>query len=174
MSKIKFIPALAALSALAFSMPASVATAAPIGPHAAKCKAGSPAIVARVYGFKKRSGIVRVQLYANNSKTYLEKGKYLARIDVRVPASGSADVCVPVPAQGKFAVSVRHLVSGAKSNSDGGGMSGNPRMSLTSVMSGSKPSMAATMVAVGANPVTVGVQLNYRQGLSFGPVKNPA
>lgn len=173
MSKFKFIPALAATVAIATAMPSSVANAA-IGPYAAKCKAGTPSIVARVYGFKARSGIIRVQLYANNSSTYLEKGKYLSRIDVRVPASGTADVCVPVPSQGKYAVSVRHMVSGQKSNmSDGGGMTGNPRMSLSSVLSGSKPSMAATMISVGANPVTANVQLNYRSGLSFGPVSKP-
>ena len=172
--KLKFLPALAAVPALAVIAPVSLANAAPIGPYAAKCTAGTPSIVTRIYGFKQRSGIVRVQLYANNSKTFLEKGKYLTRIDIRVPASGAVDVCVPTPSQGKYAVSVRHMVSGSKSNtSDGGGMSGNPKISLSSMLAGTKPNMAATMVNVGANPVTVSVQLNYRQGLSIGPVKNP-
>lgn len=158
----------------AFALLASAATAPAIAAEGASCRSGQPSMVVSVGGFRSRTGTVEVKLYGNNRATFLEKGRYLARKEVRVPGSGRANVCVPVPAQGSYAVSVRHVIGASKSNSDGGGMSRNPRMSLTSLISRTKPSLSSVLVPVGSNPVTVPVLLNYRQGLSFGPVKNPA
>jgi hypothetical protein len=73
--------------------------------------------------------------------TFFEKGRWLSRIEVPVPAGGAADVCVPVPRPGTYAVSVRHDLDrdGKSGRADGGGMSGNPRLSLVDVVLKRKP-----------------------------------
>ncbi|WP_066965867.1 DUF2141 domain-containing protein [Rhizorhabdus dicambivorans] len=147
------------------------AGAAMLGPDAAVCEGSGPAMLVRVEGFKKRSGVLRVQSYGGNPNRYFDKGAWLKRIDVPVPVSGSVDVCVPVPANGTYAISVRHDVdaSGKTGMNDGGGMSGNPRMSLFDVMFKRKPDPRKVQVTV--HGVTrVPVTLNYVQGGSFGPI----
>jgi len=165
----KLVPGMAGLM-LATAMPVG-AHAAMLGPDAAICDANGPAMLVHVEGLKKRSGTIRVQSYGGNPNRYFEKGSYLRRIDLPVPASGSIDICVSVPANGSYAVSVRHDVdsSGKTGLSDGGGMSGNPRLSLLDVMFKRKPDPQKVQVAV--NGVTrVQVVMNYVQGGSFGPI----
>jgi uncharacterized protein (DUF2141 family) len=128
-------------------------------------------MLVHVDGFKKRAGMLRVQAYGGNPTRYFEKGAWLKRVDIPVPASGSVDVCVPVAANGLYAVSVRHDLdnSGKTGMSDGGGMSGNPRLSLFDVMFKRKPDPRKVQVSV--HGVTrVPVTLNYVQGGSFGPI----
>lgn len=148
------------------------ACAAPAGPFAAACQGSEPALLVRVTGFKTRTGTVRVQSYGGDPGRYFDKGSYLRRIDLRVPAAGPLDVCVPVPAPGRYAVSVRHDVngSGRTDRSDGGGMSGNPHLSLFDILFKRKPAPDAVAVEVGRGPRLVPVTLNYLQGASFGPV----
>src|SRR5690349_619614 len=124
----KLVAGVAGLVLMA-AMPAG-AGAAVLGPDAAACNGGGPAMLVQVEGLKKRSGTIRVQSYGGNPTRYFDKGAYLRRIDVPVPATGSIDICVPVPANGNYAVSVRHDLdsSGKTGMNDGGGMSGNPRL----------------------------------------------
>src|SRR3546814_19734565 len=85
-----------------------------------------------VVGLKSRTGNVRIQLYANNPGTFLEKGKWLERIQVPVTGNGPMNVCVPVPKPGNYAVYVRHdrNGNGKSDSSEGGGFSGKPDVSL--------------------------------------------
>lgn len=155
---------------LAAAMPVG-AGAAVLGPDAASCAGDGPAMLVHIEGFKKRTGMLRVQSYGGNPSRYFEKGTWLKRIDVPVPASGAADICVPVPADGAYAVSVRHDVdgSGKTGMNDGGGMSGNPKLSLFDVVFKRKPDPHKVQVTV--HGVTrVPVVLNYVQGGSFGPI----
>lgn len=155
---------------LAAAMPA-VAGAAVLGPDSAACEGGGPAMLVHVEGFKKRSGMLRVQAYGGNPNRYFEKGAWLKRIDVAVPSGGPVDVCVPVSANGTYAVSVRHDLdsSGKTGLNDGGGISGNPRLSLFNVMFKRKPDPRKVQVSV--HGVTrVPVTLNYVQGGAFGPI----
>ncbi|WP_235537531.1 DUF2141 domain-containing protein [Sphingomonas sp. Root1294] len=155
---------------LVAAMPAA-AGAAVLGPDSAACNGGGPAMLVHVDGFKKRTGTLRVQSYGGNPTRYFEKGSWLRRIDVPVPPSGAVDVCVPVGANGSYAVSVRHDIdgSGKTGMNDGGGMSGNPRLSLMDVIFRRKP--APDKVQVNVHGVTqVPVTLNYVQGGSFGPL----
>src|SRR3546814_4960339 len=56
---------------------------------------------------------------SNNPGTFLEKGKWLARIQVPVTGNGPMNVCVPVPKPGNYAVYVRHDRNGnGKSRSE--------------------------------------------------------
>lgn len=166
---------LAAAATLATVIPAGMvsARAAPLGPEAAACAAGRPAMLVRVSGFKARTGTLRVQSYGGNPRKFFEKGTYLRRIDLRVPASGPVEVCVPVGQPGTYAISVRHDAnnSGKSDRSDGGGMSGNPALSLVDLMFKRKPDPEDVAVQVGRSTVAVPVVLNYVQGGSFAPVK---
>lgn len=146
--------------------------AAAIGPYAAACDRGEPAVIARVNGLKARTGTVRVQLYANNKATFLEKRKWLQRVDVPATRSGAMDICVPVPRSGSYAISVRHDVNGnGKSDrADGGGFSGNPKVGLSDLVTKRKPDLGRVSFAVNGSPRVVPVTLNYVQGLSFKPI----
>lgn len=155
---------------LATAMPFA-AGAAVLGPQSSVCDGSGPAMLVHIEGFKKRSGMLRVQSYGGNPSRYFEKGAWLRRIDVAVPASGPADICVPVPANGSYAVSVRHDIdgSGKTGMNDGGGMSGNPKLSLLDVVFKRKPDPQKVQVSV--HGITrVPVTLNYVQGGSFGPI----
>lgn len=169
MFKVSAVIALAlGAAALPFATPA---VAAPIGPFATACENGGPAVIARVSGLKARTGTIRIQLYASNPATFLEKKAYLQRVDVPARAS-QMDICVPVPKEGRYAISVRHDVNGdGKSDrGDGGGFSGNPDMSLMDLLAKRKPSLAHVAFSVGNGTQVVPITLRYVQGLSFRPI----
>jgi uncharacterized protein (DUF2141 family) len=155
---------------LAAAIPAD-ARSAVLGPDPAACEGNGPAMLVRIEGLKKRIGTLRVQSYGGNPSRYFEKGTYLRRIEFPVPVAGPVDVCVPVPGNGNYAVSVRHDVdsSGKAGMSDGGGMSGNPQMSLFDVMFKRKPRPDRVQVTV-QGVTRVPVRMNYVQGGSFGPI----
>src|ERR1700754_5242496 len=127
MSKVR-VRAVALMLAAIVALPVMARAAPGVATAPATCSSGDPAMLVHVTGFKVRSGTVRVQSYGGDPEHYFDKGTYLKRIEVKVPAAGPLDVCVPVPAPGRYAISVRHDVDGAgkTSKADGGGMSGNP------------------------------------------------
>jgi uncharacterized protein (DUF2141 family) len=153
---------------------ALTATAAPaqaaLGPDAAACSPGAnrPAVLVSINGFKTRAGKLRIQLYNDNPADYLVRGKKLKRIDLPVTRSGAMNVCVAVPKPGKYAIAVRHDAdNNGKTNwNDGGGFSNNPKLSILKL----KPPLRSTAVTVGSGIRTVPVVLNYRSGLTIGPV----
>ena len=171
MSKLSPAAWLALPGALALAVPAA-AQATTLGPAAARCDANGTAVLVEVAGFKARSGTLRVQIYAANAKTYLEKRQWLERVELPVAKSGPMRVCLPVDRPGNYVVSVRHDLNGnGKSDrSDGGGLSGNPDMKLSDFVFKRKPALTATSFAVGATTRRVPVTLNYINGLSFDPV----
>ena len=160
---------LAIVVPLALAAPVTGAAARAIGPDAAVCeRGGSPGVLVRVDGFKQRTGVLRVQIYGGDPSDFLVKGHKLKRIDL--PVSGDPmNVCVALPAPGNYAVAVRHDLDGnGKSGwSDGGGFSRNPRLSLMSL----KPDYADVVIPVGRDVRAIDVVLNYRRGLSIGPVR---
>jgi uncharacterized protein (DUF2141 family) len=152
------------LLAAGFAAPAAAA----LGPEAAACSAGRPAVLVSVNGFKARTGRLRVQLYGDDPKAFLASGGKLKRIDLPVTPGGPMNVCVAVPHPGTYAIAVRHDVNGDNSHgdwSDGGGFSNNPRISLFHL----KPSLQQVAVSVGGGVKPLNVTLLYRHGLSIGP-----
>lgn len=161
----------AATAALAAASAATPAAAQEIlGPDAAACRAGAPgpAALVRIYGFKDRDGTLRVQLYGNNPDDFLAKGKKLKRIEVPVTATGDMNVCIDLPSYGEYAVAVRHDRDGNRKSgwNDGGGFSGNPKISLTNL----KPDYEDASFAARQGVTVVDVVMNYRNGLKIRPV----
>lgn len=132
------------------------------------CARGESALLVQVDGFKARTGVLRVQIYGSNPADFLAKGKKLKRVDVPVSRGGRMDVCVALPGPGNYAVAVRHDLDGnGKSGwNDGGGFSRNPAVSLVKL----RPSYRDVVVQVGQGVRPLDVTLNYRRGLSIGPV----
>lgn len=151
-----------AAAAMALTIPTYVATAQALGPNAATCEANDSGVLVNIVGIKARTGTVRVNLYANNPSTYLEKGKYLRRVEVAVPKSGNVSVCLPAR-PGTYAVSVRHDRNGNGKGdmSDGGGFSGNPSMSLMDFALKRKPPLSKTVFKVGDTTASITIALKY-------------
>ena len=157
----------AGLAALALGA-APGAAFAQIGPDGAACRARQPSILVNVNGFSQRNGNVRVALYGSDPRTFLARGQTIRKIDLPVSRSGPMHICVAVPGPGRYAVAVRHDVDGNGRSgwNDGGGFSRNPRMSLINL----RPSYGNVAINVGQGVLGVNIVLNYRRGLSIGPV----
>lgn len=172
MSKLCYAALFGAMGAVALSVPLA-AQATTLGPAAKSCDANESAALVEVAGFKARTGTLRVQIYTANPKTYLEKRKWIDRVEAPVTKSGPMRICLPVQQPGNYVVSVRHDMNGnGKSDrSDGGGMSGNPDMKLSDFIFKRKPPLSEISFAVNDTTRRVPVTLNYVNGLSFDPVK---
>jgi uncharacterized protein (DUF2141 family) len=164
------------IGAGALITPCAPAAAIVLGPHAAACEIGDkPAMLVKVVGLKARTGLIRVQTYGGDPAHYFDKGSYIDRVEVPTPAAGTVEVCMPVPHRGTYAISVRHDVSGHGGGADltdGGGMSGNPNISLMDVVLKRRPSPVQVQVRVENGVTPVPVVMNYVRGGGFGPIAN--
>ena len=153
--------AVAALMSLALASPAASATS--------ECAPNKPAVLIHLAGFKQASGQVKVSLYGADTSRWLVKKGRIAK--VKVPVTGSAmDICMPVPAPGRYALAVHHDLNanGGRDRQDGGGYSRNPKVSLFNP----KPSFDKAAFSVGKGPAQVRVRLLYVRGLGIGPVES--
>ncbi|WP_298090194.1 DUF2141 domain-containing protein [uncultured Sphingomonas sp.] len=144
---------------------AAAATAADAAEGGA-CEGGSAQrVVVTVRGLKEASGVVRVQLY--DGPGFLKKGAWLGRVEAKANRS-EMTICIAAPRPGQYAIAVRHDANGnGKSDwNDGGGFSRDPRLSLLNL----KPSFDKVVIPVHAGTTNVTVTMNYRQGLSIGPL----
>jgi uncharacterized protein (DUF2141 family) len=146
-----------AASALALPAPAVAARS---------CAPGKPSVLVHVAGFKQPRGEVKLSVYGSDASRWLEKKGRISKI--KVPVTGSAmDICMPVPAPGRYAVVVHHDFNdnGTRDRQDGGGYSRNPKVSLFNP----KPAFSKAAFNVGNGPARVGVTLLYIKGLGVGP-----
>ncbi|MFL6747593.1 MAG: DUF2141 domain-containing protein [Sphingomicrobium sp.] len=149
----------------------AVATSALVFPtavHAAtSCAPGKPSVIVHLAGFKKAAGKVKVTLYGSDTHRWLAKDGRISKVKVPVTAR-TMDVCLPVPAPGRYALAVHHdlNVNGQRDRQDGGGYSRNPKVSLINP----KPSFSKAAFRVGNGPTRVGVTLLYIRGLGVSPV----
>lgn len=155
--------ALAAIGMLALAgpVPASAQYRDEIRNDLDRCKAGSgPALMVMVDGVKASQGRVRVQTYRATSSDWLQKGKWLDRIEVPARA-GTMTFCLPVAAAGTYGVAVRHDLNGngkTDLTSDGGGMSNNPSINIFNL---GKPSYTKVGVPVGGGVKAIRIQMKY-------------
>ena len=126
-----------------------------------------PTMTVKVTGLKSGNGKVRVQAYGPGGATFLDKGKWVRRVDMPLNGRRSVEVCVPLPRPGQYAFVVRHDANANRKSdwNDGGGFSRNPKLTLMG-----KPSFAQTAVNVGSGPSRTTIVVNYRQGLSVKPL----
>ena len=166
MRKSRF-PLAALAGALTLGLSAQSSSAI-VGADAPACEAGKPALLVRVIGLKQASGTLKLALYGSDQSVYLKKQGRLRRIKVPVSSRAPVNVCIAVPKPGRYAVAIHHDLNanGNKDISDGAGYSNNPKLSLTNL----KPAFTRTSVEVGSTPRKVSVVMQYRRGLSVGPV----
>jgi uncharacterized protein (DUF2141 family) len=132
----------------------------------AACASGKPSVLVRVSGIKRPSGKLKIGIY--EAGRYLKRKGTVNKETVPVRSSGPLDVCLAVPKPGRYAVAIHHDLNANDDRdiNDGAGYSNNPKLSLTNL----KPAFSRTAVQVGAAPRRVGVVMQYRKGLSVGPV----
>lgn len=116
----------------ALAVPAQAQYRQAISNDPARCRGDGPAVNVTVSGIKSSAGRMRVQLYRGTKADWLEKGRWIHRIEAPARA-GSMTFCMPVPAAGTFGIAVRHDVNGngeTDLTQDGGGVSNNPRINV--------------------------------------------
>lgn len=173
-----------ALTIIGAIAPAAVAA----GPHHVKsspdlgkaeglCRPNEPgpALIVVANGLKDRNGFLRAELYPAEDRDFLEDdnvlimaGKTFRRVEVSIPPSGPAQVCIRIPGPGNYTLSLLHDRDGNHKfglSSDGIGFPGNPRLGM------SKPKARQALLTAGPGLTMVPVTLNYRHGLfSFSPL----
>ena len=161
------LTALAAVSALALSTVTAVAPAQAqyrqkISNDQSKCASGAgPAVQVTINGISKSAGTLRVQSYRGTAADWLEKGRWLNRIEIPARA-GTMTVCVPVPSAGTYGIAVRHdLNNNGKTDlsTDGGAMSRNPSLNIFNL---GKPSYKKTAFQAGAGVTPITINMRYR------------
>ena len=154
----KFISALLGVSVLAVAATAQ-AEGRVMSNDLSQCRNG-PSTLVQISGVKASTGKIRVQSYRGTAADWLEKGRWLARIEVPARA-GSMTVCVPLPQAGVYGIAVRHDVNGNGKTDitrDGGGMSKNPSINIFNL---GKPSYKKTAFSVGDAPKTISISMKY-------------
>ena len=152
--------ALATLAGTGFATAAHAQYRNEIGNVLSRCSGSGPAVKVNISGVTPTKGVLRVQLYRGTSADWLEKGRWINRIEV--PArGGSATVCMPVPQAGTYGIAVRHDVNGngdTDLRADGGGMSNNPSINIFNL---GKPSYKKTAFSVGDGVKTISITMKY-------------
>lgn len=153
-------------TALAFATLILAAAPAAAQQNTAGCTAATPhRLIVDIRGLRASTGGVRVQLY--DEAGFLEKGRWLARVEASASGRRSVEVCVPVPRPGTYGVAIRHdaNANGKSDSGDGGAFSRDPRLSILRL----KPSFTQVAIPLAAGISRVAVTMNYRHGLSIGP-----
>lgn len=133
-----------------------------IGNEPAKCNAGAgPGVRLTVTDIKESRGTIRVQSYRGTKEDWLEKGKWIYRIEAPARA-GTMTFCMPLPRPGTYAIAVRHDLNGNGSTdifTDGGAMSNNPSLNIFNL---GKPSYKKVAFEVGQGVETMSIRMRYR------------
>ena len=141
--------------------PASAQYRQTIGNDMGKCAGGAgPAVRVTINGVKSSSGRIRVQSYRGTKADWLEKGRWINRIETSAKA-GTMTFCVPVPSSGTYGIAVRHDVNGngkTDLREDGGAMSNNPSINIFNL---GKPSHTKTAFSVGSGVKNISVDMRY-------------
>lgn len=151
-----------------FAAPPAFADPRETSPNDKSCENPSlTTMTVRVTGLKNGSGKVRVQAYGPGGADFLDKGKWVRRVDMPLNGRRSVDVCVPLPRPGQYAFIVRHDSNANRKSdwNDGGGFSRNPKLSLMG-----RPSFAQTAISAAKGQGRTTIVVNYRQGLSVKPI----
>lgn len=126
-----------------------------------RCAPGAgPAVRVTVRGVDGSTGKVRVQSYRGTKEEWLQKGKWIYRIEAPARA-GTMVICMPVPEAGTYGIAVRHDKNGngkTDLREDGGGMSNNPSINIFNL---GKPHYTKTAFAVGSGVESIAIEMKY-------------
>lgn len=154
-----------------------IPSAPSLGVAEARCRPNEPgpAIVVDVAGLKDRQGRLKLEAYPSNDADFLADdnvlimaGKVFRRVERPVSAAGEVQLCIRVPAPGSYSLSLLHDRNADRRfslSSDGIGFPNDPKLGL------SRPRAAATRVVAGRGLTRIRIVMNYRRGLSFGPLR---
>ena len=153
--------ALVGLAAAGTAVPAEAQYRQKISNDMSKCHSGAgPSVLVTIDGVKSSSGQVRVQSYRGTKADWLEKGRWINRIEAPAKA-GTMTFCMPVPASGTYGIAVRHDANGNGKTDlrhDGGAMSNNPSINIFNL---GKPSYKKTAIQVGPGVKSIRVRMRY-------------
>jgi len=158
----KFLPVFSlalATAGLALASPAQAQYRQKINHDPSRCDTG-PAAMVTITDVKSSSGTIRVQSYRGTEADWLEKGKWINRIELPARA-GTMRVCMPLPASGTYGIAVRHDVNGngkTDLRADGGAMSNNPSLNIFNL---GKPSYKKTRFDAGSGVTSLSIRMRY-------------
>lgn len=146
--------------ALGLSAPAGAQYRNEMNHSVAPCQGSGPAVWIQVTEIDGSNGTLRVQLYPGTDADWLERGRWINRIEL--PArSGTMQVCMPVPRAGNYAIAIRHDKNGngrTDISSDGGGMSNNPSINIFNL---GKPGIDKTRFSIGREVLPMRIRMRY-------------
>lgn len=151
---------LAGAALLGAALPASAQYAQHLRHDPARCTGDGPAVRVTINAVRSSRGTVRVQLYRATAQDWLEKGRWLNRIELPARA-GTMTVCMPAPQPGSYGIAVRHDVNGNDKTDltqDGGGASNNPSFNIFNL---GKPSVRKVAFTLGREVRALTIQLHY-------------
>lgn len=156
------------LAAIAFGAMGekSVSAGTLIGNDMSRCDNGKgPSVLVSVQGVSVGGGKIRVQIYPATEAAWLEKGRWINRIEARA-SSSNMQFCLPVAKSGSYAVAVRHDKNNngkTDLSGDGGGFSGNPKVNAFRAVLGKSvvPVKKATF-SVGPDGTRISISMRYR------------
>lgn len=126
----------------------------------APCQGSGPAVWIQLSGIEGSSGTLRIQLYPATEADWLERGRWINRIEL--PArNGTMQICMPVPRPGNYAIAIRHDKNGngrTDITSDGGGMSNNPSINVFNL---GKPGIDKTRFSIGREVLPMSIRMRY-------------
>lgn len=161
---------LAAITGTAAVVLAGFALAAPVEAQyrqeirndPARCEAGKGSGVwVTINDIKKSQGTIRVQSYRATKQDWLEKGRWIYRMEAPAKA-GSMRFCMPLPGAGHYGIAVRHDLDGDGETDifgDGGAMSNDPSINLFNL---GKPSYKKVGFDVGNGIEKISIRMRYR------------
>lgn len=118
------------------------------------------AVRVTIRGIKSSAGKVRLQSYRATKDDWLEKGRWINRIEV--PArKGTMTFCMPVPGEGAYAIAARHDANGNNKTDirkDGGAMSNNPSINIFNL---GRPGIDKTRFTVGNQVKPLSITMLY-------------
>ena len=168
---------LAAVLALPVLAAATLPSTPDLGKAEGQCRPDEkgPAFLVTVDGLKDRKGNLKLEVYPDNDKDFLEddnilisEGKTFRRVEVPVPPTGTPQLCVRLPGPGTYAVSLLHDRNEDRKFNwtiDGIGFAGNPKLGW------GKPKARKASATAGRGLTPITIVLNYRNGLGVAPLR---
>lgn len=167
---------LASLALLPLLTAATIPSTPDLGKAEGRCRSNEPgpAFIVNVAGLRDRTGRLKLEVYPATDDDFLADdnvlvaaGKTFRRVEVPVPASGPAELCVRLPRAGRYALVVLHDRNSDRRFNwrvDGIGFAGNPRLGLR------RPDVDEASAHASSGRTSVTIVMNYLRGLRMRPL----